>query len=109
MVLLMVVISFVGASGAVILKKGLPRGTKLLLWKTWLRSTTLIGGALFFMGTLGFVYLLRSADLSFLYPLTSLSYIFIIILSAILLGEKMTKYKWLAVSLIITGNILIAL
>jgi len=56
-----------------------------------------------------FIPALRGGDLSVLYPFVSLSYIWVMLLSIKMLGEKMTKLKWLGILLIISGVSLIGL
>ena len=58
---------------------------------------------LFVIGTMLFIPALRGGDLSILYPFVSLSYIWVALLSVRFLGEKMNKYKWIGIALIILG------
>ena len=60
---------------------------------------------LFFYGisTIIFIPALKGGHLSLLYPLVSVSYIFVSFLSQWILKEKMNKYKWSGIVLIILG------
>lgn len=72
------------------------------------RNKNLIAGIFFYVIGAGIItFLLQTENLSFIYPLTSMTYIFTVFLSVKLLKEKMNMYKWLAIFLIITGNIFI--
>lgn len=51
---------------------------------------------------------LRQAPLSLLYPMVSLSYIFVIIGSVVILGESLSTMKIIAISIIMIGVILLA-
>ena len=65
--------------------------------------------ALYIIGLIVFIIALRIGDLSVLYPLASLSYVWANILSAKLLGERMNFQKWMAVALIICGAFFIGI
>ena len=68
-----------------------------------------MGLFLYVLASIIFLFALESHDLSKLYPLTSLSYIWVSLLSMKFLGESMTKSKWSGVSFILLGIILITL
>lgn len=46
---------------------------------------------------------LKFAELSFVYPMAALSYVFVALLSQWFLGERMNAQKWLGILLIIAG------
>jgi uncharacterized membrane protein len=64
---------------------------------------------LYGISTIFFILALRIGELSVVYPLTSITYIFITILSVYFLKEKMNQYKWLGILFIIVGVILVKL
>lgn len=106
-VLIMIISSIIGAFGALLLKKAAP---ELKLKIKYLFNSKLISGIfLYFVAVIAFIWLLKTVDLSLLYPMTSMTYIFTIAFSVWLLKEKMNKYKWISITLIIMGNILINL
>lgn len=115
-VLLMLFATLVGAVGSVYLKKGaakfhvsLKQGL-LRPISDLLKNTNIITGViLYLLGTILFLYLLRSQELSVLYPMTSLSYIFVAIFSAFILKERINAYKLIGISLIIFGVVLVTL
>ena len=94
---LVFIASIIGSVGALFLKLGAKKYYKKLFF-----------GILFYIiSTSIFVIALRGGEVSVLYPLVSLTYVWIALLSKRFLNEKMTKYKWLAISLIIIGVILV--
>jgi uncharacterized membrane protein len=66
---------------------------------------------LFFYGISFIIYIfaLSGSDLSVVYPLVSLSYVWVCLLSVKMLGERMSASKWVAVLLIISGAALVGL
>lgn len=69
----------------------------------------LIGAALFAVSSVLYLIALKLENLSIVYPLTSLSYIWVAILSHRKFGEALHKKKMAAISLIIIGIALINL
>ena len=67
------------------------------------------GILLYGLSALIFVYALKFGDLSTLYPVVGLSYIWVSLLSIKYLGEKMNNYKWFGIFLIILGVIFIGI
>jgi drug/metabolite transporter (DMT)-like permease len=69
-----------------------------------LTNYPLIGGlALYGVGSAMMVIALRHGELSFLYPLISLSYVWVAILSVLIFQESMNPYKIAGIAVIITG------
>ena len=69
-----------------------------------LTNFPLIGGlALYGVGSAMMVIALRHGELSFLYPLISLSYVWVAILSVLIFQETMNPYKIAGISVIIAG------
>lgn len=98
----------VGALGPILLKKGSKNFS--LNPKILIKNYHLIFGVcLYMVGTALFVWALRGGELSILYPLVSITYIWVSILSIKFLKEKMNKYKWIGISLIILGVAFIGL
>ena len=70
----------------------------------------LFGGVILYaLGTIFFIPALKGGDLSVLYPFVALGYIWVSLLSVKFLGEKMNKFKWIGISLIIIGVTFIGL
>jgi uncharacterized membrane protein len=69
----------------------------------------MLGVLLYGLSTVFFIMALKLGELSVVYPLTSLSYIFVALLSLYFLKEKMNWYKWTGIGFIILGVILVKL
>ncbi|MBW2977682.1 EamA family transporter [Candidatus Woesearchaeota archaeon] len=89
-----------GAFGPIFFKRG-SRNFKLM---TIYKNYNFILGIIFYgVGTLLFIPALKGGELSIIYPLVSLSYIWVSLLSVKMIGEKMNKFKWMGILLIIIG------
>ncbi len=100
------VASFVGSFGAVFLKAGagrIKRGIRDLVFNPRL----ILGVSLFLLSSYFFVLGLRRGELSVLYPLVSLSYIWALLWSRIFFGEPFTKRKFAGLALILVGIVFI--
>ncbi|MBI3026969.1 EamA family transporter [Candidatus Woesearchaeota archaeon] len=94
--------TLIGAFGPILLKKASAK--RLSKLSSLATNYPLFGGvALYATGTLLFIPALKGGDLSVLYPLVSVAYIWVSLLSVKFLGEKMNKVKWLGIILIIIG------
>lgn len=83
-------------------------------WVPWLgavvRNPYVLGGVA--LVTCFFVLYLASlswADLSFVMPLTAMSYVFGVAFAKLLLKEQVSWHRWVGVGLIVAGIVLIAL
>ena len=97
---LVIISTLIGASGAVLLKKGSKR--------IHLTSLYLIFGLfLYALSTVFYISALKLEQLSVLYPILSIGYVWISLFSIIFLEEKMNMDKWLGILLIIFGVVFI--
>ena len=113
----LLVILFAGlvceSAGVVLLKKGITRigdvngytaAEIFRVVKSGLTSQTIWLGiffeALFFIGLL---VLLSKSDISFLWPLTGLSFVFATFSAMWFLGEQVSPVRWMGVALIVLG------
>jgi len=94
--------SIVAALGPIFLKKG-SKKFKLNIKALIKNHNLIIGVAFYAASTILFIPALKGGDLSVLYPLVSLTYIWVILLSIKMLNEKMNKLKWIGIGLIIIG------
>jgi len=62
------------------------------------------GAVTYFLSFVLWIYILSKNKVSFVYPLMSLSYVAVMILSGYFFSEKVTLYQWLGASLIIFGT-----
>ncbi|WP_312832213.1 EamA family transporter [Sedimentibacter saalensis] len=68
-----------------------------------------IGGGLYFLSALINIYILRYLDYSVVLPLTSITYIWTIVIAHYKLNEKITKKKVIGTLIIIIGAICVAI
>lgn len=68
-----------------------------------------IGGFLYLASAVMNIWVLRYLDYSVVLPLTSLTYIWTMVLSYLILNEKITKKKVCGVALILIGAILVSM
>lgn len=102
--------------GQVLVKKGLNSlgpidfGVGLLIaYFQILRSPFVCLGALTYTCSVFFwLYALSKVDLSFAFPFLALSYVLIMIASAVLLGEHISALRWLGVLAICGGLMLVS-
>ncbi len=99
---LVLLASFIGSFGAVFLKSGASRlhrqwGTLLLNWRLAL------GIGAFLLSSFFFVLGVRHGELSVLYPMVSLGYIWTMLWSRIFFGEPFTKAKFVGLAMILAG------
>jgi uncharacterized membrane protein len=106
-IVLILIATIGGAFGSFFFKKASSRFNLNILAQ--LRNTELLLGMLIFtISTLSYLFALRTGGLSIIYSLTSLTYIWISIISVKFLKEKMNKHKLLGISLIVIGIFLIS-
>jgi drug/metabolite transporter (DMT)-like permease len=114
-IILIVITTIIGSFGSLFLKKGSANfhlhfhkglGIIIDIIKNYF---IIIGIILYLISAMFFLYLLRTEELSMLYPMTSLSYVFVTILSYYILKEKINFYKTLGIVSIIFGVVLVTL
>lgn len=100
--------TLVGMFAPILLKKGSVDFNRNLL--SQLSNYNLISGVvLYVLSAVIFIPALRGGELSVLYPLVSINYVWVSLLSIKFLGEKMNKFKWFGIFFIILGVSLIGL
>ena len=105
-VLLILVGSVIGSYGTLIVKKGTNQHTfrsLLTSWQLW------FGLFLYAVSVIFYVFVLRVEELSVVYPLVSMSYIWTTLFSVKYLDENMNQWKWIGLSGIILGIVLIGI
>lgn len=99
------IMTVIGAFAALFLKKSSNfKNIKLLLYDV----NFYIGGILYFLSALINIYVLRFLDYSIVLPLTSITYIWTMIISYLVFKEKISGKKIVGIGMIILGAILIA-
>jgi drug/metabolite transporter (DMT)-like permease len=96
----------VGSFGPIFLKRS-SKTFSLNPFKILKNYNLMIGVLFYAFGSVCFIPALKGGELSVLYPIVSLSYIFVAIYSRILLKEKMNVYKLLGIMAILIGISLI--
>ena len=100
--------SIIGSFGAIHLKKG--SGSFSFNPLKIIKNYQLVIGTICYgLATILYMIALKNEELSVVYPLVSMTYIFISFLSIKMLNEKMRVWRWLGVFIIICGIILIGL
>ena len=105
-VLWMVAASFVGSFGAVFLKIGAGRIQKNLaaLMSNWRLA---MGVVFYLLSSVFYVRGVRQGELSVLYPMVSLGSVWTLAWSRLFLNEPLTRTKFIAVGMIVTGMVLL--
>lgn len=108
-ILMIGIMTISGALGALYFKKAITKlkGTNILMLICI--PEFYVGGGCYLVGALLNIILLRYIDYTILYPMTSLTYIWTMIVSYIVLREKVNKEKLLAILFIILGIIVLSL
>jgi len=104
---LVLLASFVGSFGAVFLKSGagkLKRGLRYL----FLNPQLALGVAFFLLSSYFFVLGVRHGELSVLYPMVSLGYVWTLFWSRLFFRERITRHKFVGLALILVGIFLMA-
>lgn len=106
--LLVLLASFIGSFGAVFLKAASRRFTfniRVLLTNYWLMA----GVVMYLLSSYFFVLGVRKGELTILYPMVSLGYIWTLFWSRLFFGEPLTRNKFAGLGMIIGGIILLQL
>ena len=104
--LLVFIASILGAFGALYLKKA---SSNFKISLSQVKNKNLIIGLFFYgISTLIFLTALNFGELSIIYPLVSLTYVWVVLLSHFKLHETLNKFKILGVFLIVLGVSFIA-
>jgi len=97
--------SVVGSFGAVFLKLGAAQLTKSIL--SFLNWRLVFGVALFLGSSVFYALGIKGGQLSVLYPMVSLGYIWTLVWSRLFFKESLTKQKFLGLGLILLGVFLV--
>jgi drug/metabolite transporter (DMT)-like permease len=105
--LLVLAASFVGSFGAVFLKLG---SAKLVDGFWHILNPQLAAGVALFMGSSYFFVMgIRHGELSVLYPMVSLGYIWTLVWSRLFFKEAFTRQKFVGLALILLGVFFVGL
>ncbi len=99
---LVLIASFIGSFGAVFLKSGACRLHRQ--WHTVLLNWRLAAGVVaFLISSLFFVAGVKNGELSVLYPMVSLGYVWTMLWSKLFFGEPFTRGKFFGLAMILLG------
>ncbi len=104
--LLLIVMTLIGAIASFFLKKASKSEKILDLIKNY---NLYLGGFLYLLSAILNIYLLKYLDYSLVLPMTSITYIWTLIISYQFLKEKISLKKIVGVFIIITGVIILAI
>jgi hypothetical protein len=104
--ILVLVASVFGSFGAVFLKMGAEK-LKVSLFNIFSWQAAL-GVSLFLLSSVFFVMGIKNGELSVLYPMVSLGYVWTLLWSRIFFKEPVTGQKFLALGMILLGIVCIA-
>lgn len=115
--ILIMIPTITGVAGQLLLKVGMSQLGALdlslvnipaLLMKIILSPYIMVGLAIYFGGVFFWLLALNRADLSYVYPFASLSYVLITIASWALLHENIPQMRWMGLVVICVGVVLVA-
>ena len=113
-IIVVLVAVLLGAIGQIVLKRGMNQvkvvGTREVvhnLFKVFTNMFIIGGLCSYVLSSILWLYSMTRFDISFMYPLISLSYLITTIFAIIFLKEKVHSKRWLGLTLIIVGSFLI--
>jgi multidrug transporter EmrE-like cation transporter len=110
--LLILISGLLGVVGQIVLKQALVSGgplpvgldtAPLLIWQLATNPLVVVGLTIYLSGTFFWLVALSRVDLGYAYPLASMNYIFVLVGSWIVLGERPTPVRLLGVVGICAG------
>lgn len=106
---LLFVMTISGTFGALFFKKAMANIAGGKTVAIFVEPSLYLGGIFYLMGALLNIFLLRHMSYTILYPMTSLTYIWTMVVSYFVLGEKINRDKIIAVILIVAGVVVLNL
>lgn len=103
--LLVLLASFIGSFGAVFLKSGSEKMRRGL--RHMINHHVGLGVAMYLLSTVFFIMAIRNGELTVLYPLVSLGYVWTLLWSRLFFGEPLTRPKFYGLGLILAGVVFI--
>jgi undecaprenyl phosphate-alpha-L-ara4N flippase subunit ArnE len=106
---LVLIASFVGSFGAAFLKAGATR-LEIRRWQSLLLNWQLAGGvACYLLSSVFFLMGVRKGELTILYPMVALGYVWTLLWSRMFFGEPFTRNKFMGLGLILLGIVCLGL
>ncbi len=88
--------------------EGIDRGLGGLIGTIFTTPMVLLGLALYGIGALAWIVVLRRMDLSHAYPFLALNFVLIALSSRLILNESLPTLRWVGVGVICAGILLVA-
>ena len=104
---LVLLASFIGSFGAVFLKSGSEKLRHGL--RHFISYRLAAGVGMYLLSTVFFIVAIRNGELTVLYPLVSLGYVWTLLWSRVFFGEPFNRFKFVGLALILTGVFFIGL
>ncbi|HEX8985967.1 MAG TPA: EamA family transporter [Bryobacteraceae bacterium] len=102
-IVLIVACTLLTAVAQILIKTGAGTLTRSNPWSMLTNVPLVAGYSLYGLMTVMFIYALRDEELSFVYPIISLSYVWVAVLSVWLLHEVLNPWKMAGVATIVAG------
>lgn len=103
---ILIIMTFIGSVASLFLKKA--SGSDGFI-KMLFNLNLYIGGGLYVLSAILNIFILKYLDYSVVLPLTSITYIWTMILSCFVLKERLSLKKMLGVGLIVVGAIIVSI
>lgn len=101
----LIIMTLMGSIASLFLKKASTLGGKKML----MNPDLYIGGMLYLLSAVLNIWILRFLDYSVVLPLTSLTYVWTMIISYLVLKEKITIKKIAGVMLVLIGAVIVSM
>ena len=102
----LIIMTFMGSIASLFLKRASgSNGLKSLLFN----QNLYIGGMLYLFSAVLNIWILRYVDYSVVLPLTSLTYVWTMVVSYLVLKEKITRRKIAGVLLVLVGAVIVSM
>lgn len=108
-ILLIFIMTLSGTLGALSFKTAMTRTERRGLLRLIAEPRMYLGGLCYFLGAVLNIVLLQHMPYSVLYPMTSLTYVWTLVLSRFILKESINRNKIIAVILIVAGVVVLNL
>lgn len=92
-----------GAAAQILIKSGANGLFSTSPWAMFSNPFLVTGYSLYAVSTVMLVLALRDGQLSVLYPIISLTYVWVLLLSVVIFSERLNLFKILGVALIVLG------
>jgi uncharacterized membrane protein len=105
-ILLVLFCAMMGATAQILFKLGSQNVSANPM--SWLSNWRIVvGGLLYVISGVLFIFALKSGNVSILYPIIATSYIWVALMARFFLAEPFAAYKWLGIGLIIAGILIV--